>query len=612
MNRTENFLLAAAFCLLAAQPAPVQAQTFYDGVRVCWNYKTQKFLQGGVYSRLKRLSDGTLVCVYSAGSDVYIRRSIRPNVWQNPIRVSTDATKNYNYTNSELVELADGRLMYAWNARPKNGTGQPYKIMAAYSSTRGLQWRNEQTLYVAGTEGSDGCWEPAMMQLPDGEVQLFFANEHNVADNKQNITLLRSSDGGTTWSEPQVVSFRETSRDGMPVPLCLQDGKGLLLAIEDNGLNGNFKPVILHSTMADNWSGVISGSSSHRWSALAESEALAASVYAGAPYLIQLATGETLLSCQSSEGRTSTAYPIMQVYVGDALGRNFCCRSTPFPFVGESETKVQWCSMEQTDSLTVMATASVENRATDNGIWITSGRLFRPLTAAKAVGGQHDWENQPVGMFIGAESQAQAEVRTAWDADSLYVHFTVSDAKVVSATDGSAAWDSDGVEIYIDRSMRNATEVGTGMYKALANVRGETLFERALRGKWLTWTDAVATHLSLTPKGYTMLFSVPWAAIGNKPSSGSCALFMKLHNNDGEASPICHENMSGGNPDRPLTWIRCSFSDTEPTALPQVRAATVLQRDGHQAVTLLNGQTAPLSDVAKGSFYTLYGKKFLK
>ena len=30
---------------------------------------------------------------------------------------------------------------------------------------------------AAGAEARDGCWEPAMAQLPDGEVQLFFANE---------------------------------------------------------------------------------------------------------------------------------------------------------------------------------------------------------------------------------------------------------------------------------------------------------------------------------------------------------------------------------------------------------------------------------------------------
>ena len=87
--------------------------------------------------------------------------------------------------------------------------------------------------------------------------------------------MLRSTDNCATWEDPVVVSFRPTSRDGMPVPLCLQNGKSLVFAIEDNGLNGNFKPVIIHSSVADSWrSGTVTGSSPHRWSALASTEEL--------------------------------------------------------------------------------------------------------------------------------------------------------------------------------------------------------------------------------------------------------------------------------------------------------------------------------------------------
>jgi hypothetical protein len=32
-----------------------------------------------------------------------------------------------------------------------------------------------------------------------------------------------------------------------------------------------------------------------------------------------------------------------------------------------------------------------------------------------------------------------------------------------------------------------------------------------------------------------------------------------LHNNDGASSNIVHENLSGCNPDRPATWMKCSL-----------------------------------------------------
>ncbi|MBQ7181409.1 MAG: exo-alpha-sialidase [Bacteroidaceae bacterium] len=608
MAKMKNTVLLL-LCLLCTG---TRAQTYYDGIRICWDYKAQQFLNGGVYSRLKLLSDGTLACAYSAGNDVYLRLC-RNGRWGSAIKVASDKKGQYGYTNSELLELADGRLMYAWNARAHSGTGQPYKIMVAYSATKGRTWNGEETLYTAGTEWTDGCWEPAMMQLPDGEVQLFFANEHNIPDNKQNITMLRSTDNCATWEDPVVVSFRPTSRDGMPVPLRLQNGKSLVFAIEDNGLNGNFKPVIIHSSVADNWrGGTVTGSSPHRWSALAPTEELAASVYAGAPYLIQLRSGETLLSCQSSEGRKSADYPIMQAYVGNTQAKSFCCRSTPFPFVGEADTKVQWCALAETSDSTVMATSSVSNRKAQNGIWITAGHICRPMTARQAQGGVSDWAGVPAGLFIGAESQAQALVRSAWDDDSLYLHFQVSDDKVVQAPEGGAAWDSDGIELYLDRNKRGGEKVTIGMYKLLVNVKGECFAEMGSNGNWRAWTNAARHRVSTTATGYEVMVALPWSSIGGMPPKKDMTVFFKLHNND-NGDFVYHENMSGGNPDRPLTWMRCTLSEervTGITALPSGPEKGL--RPNATAFYTLGGRRISQAEAARGNgIYVTKGLKVM-
>lgn len=556
--------------LLSLACLATRAQSYYDGLRICWDYRTQNFLCPGVYSRLKPLSDGSLALVYSASRAIWIRLN-RGGQWEEAIKVSADPAGQYDYTNSELLELADGRLMYAWNARALGGTNQPYKIMAAYSADRGRTWHGEQTLYVAGHEWTDGCWEPAMMQLPvqvpenpenpevpaTGEVQLFFANEHNIADNRQNITLLRSLDNCATWLDPVVVSFRPTSRDGMPVPLCLQDGMGLVIAIEDNGLKGNFKPVIIHSTLSDNWrAGTVGGSSAHRWSALSPTDSLASSVYAGAPYLIQLHSGETLLSCQSSEGRKSVDFPIMQTYVGNSEAKNFCCRSTPFPFVGEDDTRVQWCALAQTDDSTVMATASVSNRKTQNGIWVASAHIYTPMPVLWSRDFATNWDRQPHGLFIGGASQAQARIRSAWDRDSIYFHFQVSDEHVVHAPEGSAPWDADGVEVCLDYGRRGGEKVDKGMFRILVNVKGKLFAQSGAEGAWHPWTTHALLTISPTHDGYNVLLSVPWSDLGGLPRKKAIHLCFSLHNND-NGPFIVHENMSGGNPDRPLTWMRC-------------------------------------------------------
>ncbi|MBR5481128.1 MAG: exo-alpha-sialidase [Bacteroidaceae bacterium] len=557
LGRLSAMLCVAAMCF-GVQPAV--AQTYYDQIRIGWDYRKQTFVSGGVYSRLKKLSDGSLACVYSEGSGVYIRKR-NADGWGAPVLVATDARRQYGYTNAELTELADGRLVYAWNARPHGNTDLPYKIMLCYSADKGQTWSAEETLFVAGADFEEGCWEPVVMQLPSGEIQLFFANEYQVPDKQQHIAMMRSLDNGATWGQPEVVCFRTGSRDGMPVPVCLQQDKGLALAIEDNGLNGAFKPVIIHTTMQDNWkSGTVLADSPNRWSALAESDTLPAPVYAGAPYLIQLSTGETLLSFQSGEGRKSQGtldHSLMQVYVGDAEARNFCCRTTPFPFPYHPEARTLWCALEQTDERTVMATASVSGLKRRNGIQTSTGRIFRPMKARR-IQELPDWDSMPDVMFIGAESQAQVGIKAAWDADSLYFHFRVADSRLSVAPIGNLPEMSDGVELYIDRTMKGNHTLTAGMFRILANVAGTARSQSVVDGKWTAWDGSVRSAVTLQPDGYTVDVAIPWNKIKGKPNKEGLAVCFRLHNNDAEGV-VYHENMPGANPDRPYTWMRCTF-----------------------------------------------------
>lgn len=550
-------LCVAAMCL-GVQPAA--AQTYYDQIRIGWDYRKQTFVSGGVYSRLKKLSDGSLACVYSEGPGVYIRKR-NAEGWSAPVLVAKDACRQYGYTNAELTELADGRLVYAWNARPHGNTGLPYKIMLCYSADKGQTWSAEETLFVAGADFEEGCWEPVVMQLPSGEIQLFFANEYQVPDKQQHIAMMRSLDNGATWGQPEVMCFRAGSRDGMPVPVCLQQDKGLALAIEDNGLNGAFKPVIIHTTMQDNWkSGTVLADSPNRWSALAESDTLPAPVYAGAPYLIQLSTGETLLSFQSGEGRKSQStldHSLMQVYVGDAEARNFCCRTTPFPFPFHAEVRTLWCALEQTDEQTVMATASVSGLKSRNGIQTSTGRIYRPMKARR-VQELPDWNSMSDAMFIGAESQAQVRIKSAWNADSLYFHFRVADSRLCVAPLGQLPEMSDGVEVCIDRTMKGNHTPTAGMFRILANVAGTVRCQNIVDGKWAAWDGSVRADVMQQPDGYAVEVAIPWHKIKGKPNKEGLAVCFRLHNNDAEGV-VYHENMPGADPDRPYTWMRCTF-----------------------------------------------------
>lgn len=188
--------------------------------------------------------------------------------------------------------------------------------------------------------------------------------------------MVRSLDGGDTWWPPERISFRRQRRDGMPSPLILAEGKGIVVAIEDNGLSGAFKPVIVHTPLDDNWqSGFVGAESERRWSAL--EQPLAPAVYGGAPYLRQLPGGETVLSFQSGEGRprgNTLDFSRMAVYIGSPEARDFTNRSFPFPVPEDSSGLWNALFIKNAETVTAISHTTLDGV---RGLWAIDGRVVR-------------------------------------------------------------------------------------------------------------------------------------------------------------------------------------------------------------------------------------------
>ena len=340
-----------------------------------WEEDSRHFVGRGVYGRIKSVGDRYAI-VYDVGRTAIIRFSDDKCIsWGEPIEVAK--AEGYSYTNCELLQLKSGKLIYTWNARPLRDTGLPYKIMYALSEDDGKSWSEGKNLYVGGTEPRRGCWEPIVLQLPSGEVQIYFANEAPYANSsEQEISLMRSFDEGESWSYAERVSFRRGARDGMAVPIFLPHSGDIAVAIEDNGVRGKFKPIIVRTS--NNWrDGFVAGNDQRREEALVGDCAPHDTVYAGAPYLIRLGDKHTLLSVQSTEGRKGTnhKYANMQVYVGNSRARRFCNRSTPLPDLDENGCAL-WNSLAQIDDERVIAVMSVSGMEPGrNGIWTVIGTI---------------------------------------------------------------------------------------------------------------------------------------------------------------------------------------------------------------------------------------------
>lgn len=327
------------------------------------------------YARMIQLQDQSLLTVYEArGTVVCVHSKDLGRTWSSPVTIAAKED-GVNMAVPDVLLLKDNSLLACYNPRPfRIDTTRHFEIRIKRSTDGGYTWVDEQTLYKAGSEFANGCWEPSAIQLPSGEIQLFFANEGPYThSNEQEISLLRSYDNGFSWSHgPETVCFRIGKRDGMPVPVLLRNKEKIAIAIEDNA-DGNFKPYIITNTLAQNWRQIVGGDDPGRHYALQEK--VPAEIYAGAPYLRQLKSGETILSYQGTEGRRNKMeFAEMKVVVGDDQAAGFSGKSVPFRV--PADKCGLWNSLCVLEDDTIVALTSTNAFGKDMEVWMIRGRLF--------------------------------------------------------------------------------------------------------------------------------------------------------------------------------------------------------------------------------------------
>ena len=332
--------------------------------------------------------------------------------------------------------------------------------------------------------------------------------------------------------------------------------------------------------MTDNWtSGTRYGDSKNRWVAVANGEPRGG----GAPYLIQLTSGETLISTQTNyfNDQRGAALDDMYknrpfVYIGDAGARNFGCYSIPFPFIDEPNQGGVWNALCQTSDSTVACVSDVHGHPTQSGLWMVEGHIMHPLTAYSLPSGtamEHiGWAPLMSDILVGSTTQAQMRVAACWSTDSLFLHFVVADRTLRSGAADAPVWDTDGIEFYCDMLNHATDNVPTGAVKYLVNIDGGTLVTRMTAQGW-TEVDASAHQMryvvARTSEGYTIDIALPWNSLQRKPSAKKFAAYFKLHNNDVHGGKECihHEVLSGVDEGRTRTWWQVNLGNQVPTSV---------------------------------------------
>lgn len=486
------------------------------------------------YPRMIELANGDFICVYEANGNIdMIRSSDKADTWTQPERISTQHD-NTIMAVPEIIQLTNGDIIVSYNPRP----GQPsddsrrFGIATKISIDNGTSWGDENIVYEADYVFSNGCWEPFIIQLNNGETQLYFANEGDyTVSNEQNISMFRSHDQGRTWGEREVVSFSPTSRDGMPVAVELDDGD-VIMSIEDN-FAYNFKPAIIRTS--NDWANATVGRSTPD-RAYALDHDLQSNSYQGAPYIRKLPSGNIVISYQGTdmERNHDISNARMLVEIGDKTGKNFS--NSTRPFVVPTGKSALWNSLSVMDER-VWALASTLAYSEMQEVWTIAGYEITEHTVST---GAISTENNPP-FFVGHQGNSNVGVYLSQDDSGLNLKAEIHDASVK---------DDNGVVFYLDPTNISSTEPVSTIYSIEVDFDGSYVVNEGFNGSWkesnITLQDMLITQVS---DGYTIEFSLDWDMFGGKPSTGIRIGFsLSLI----ESSYV--EHMANSSGDKPYTW----------------------------------------------------------
>ena len=539
-------------CNLIAITIGAEKVTPYKGSRIFWDTSTRTTVfPAGTYSRLIQLQDGRLMAVAeNGGINIAFSRN-KGSSWDSPIKIATNPA-GINEAVPDLIQLSDGTIIVAYNPRPTSpySVDRKFGIRCKRSTDNGVTWSNEIFVNDAYETFENGCWEPSMLELPSGELQLYFADEGPYTNSsEQQISLCRSFDKGQTWSAPQKISFRAGNRDGMPSPVLLKDKSQIVVAIEDNGWGyGDFFPTTVRCDLSNNWANnyFVNSTSTNRNKTLDLS--VCPVVTGGAPYLRVLPNGETVLSWQSAYN--SNGVVKMWVAMGDERAMNFKSISRPFSTGAKEAT--MWNSVAVVDTVVYAVGCTGFTVETERGY---PKKQFEAAYGKPTIDGKYTrsegyYTSNNAQFRLGSQTGTTSICDFAYDRDSLYFYCRVTDGEQIK----SGAY-QDGVKLYVDVANTSDTKPAVGTFQYFLRIANQIT---RYYGTSLAWRNLNTTgpRMAVTQAStyYIVEAAIPWSDMGIVgPPSDNIAIDVEVQN--GNTTSMITETIPDAKGTSPWTWM---------------------------------------------------------
>lgn len=546
----------------------------YKGSRIFWDMRSQQTIfDGGWYARLIQLQDGRLLAVTEVNWDIVISISEDNGKTWSPQKTVFHHPEGFNYYDADLYQLSDGKIIITYNIGFPSVAGGRFGVRLHISEDNGETWGDEIFVYDGETTFENGCWEPAILELPSGEVHLYVSDEAPyVNSGEQCIQLMRSFDRGKTWSEPQSISFRPGSRDGMPTPVIV--GDSIVVTIEDNGWPGmgSFVPVTVRTSIEDNWSNAPVGANSPYRSQVIDYD-WCPLVFGGAPYMRVLPWGETLLSRQSYYESGNYGVMNMYVYVGDENARNFKAMSQPFPDNVESGISIEVNSVSVVDTGEVCALGGFVSGPNGRHVDMVKGYPRRMLkayygrpTLDGAIGANEHHTPQANQIMMGTNSLGHnVYADFNYDNDYLYFVANVDDATPTAGSSQSRLL-KDGVRVLIDADNVSDTAPVKGMFDIFFSTDGKY---ECLQGEDGYWKECDMKGINYKVKveedHYIIEAAIPWQALGKTGAPAGQRMAAGIEVQDRCNNGFVSESIPDVRHDESWTWMEFRLEDNDVT-----------------------------------------------
>ena len=566
------------------------------GVRISWDQRSYQEVTQSVignmgytetnlyYPRVKDLSDGSLLFTFSNhhyGWDIYAARSEdEGSNWSDAYCIAHSYDTTYTdsegvtkpdrivYVNPDFTELQDGRIILAFQWRYSGGYGDLPKtnencgIMVSFSSDKGKSWTMPREVYRGR------CWEPALMQLPSGEIPMYITSSQDIKDKTfPRTSVIRSFDGGETWqgkaccgiNDNEAISRSYDDRfayDGMPTGVLLSGGRGILVPLES--WHGRYvvdqTPIVVKTTMEENWRTDQEKILREGGPDYPMKKEVNRDFQGYGPYGGILPTGEVLILSNGTYKGVQGGW----TFIGDCTGDNFHFATAPFT------SDEYWGCIDYIGGNKVFACATYKYKD-EAGVGRGMIRMLKGrLNYAKVLGKGH-LEMDPIASFgqedsswwfLGKKFPSPIFVNFAYTADAFEVGTYVFDDKLSSFTPEN----SDAPAILIARS-------NGSVYEMVVNAEGKWILYKEEGYSWHLIASGTTPDIEVQGTlnndkdqdlGFAAKVSIPWKDLGGKPARNEelkvhLRRFYKKVSKEKPLSIL--EDMEGENADYPQEWL---------------------------------------------------------